>query len=144
MIYDPKKTSDKEKATRKFNELINGDDMFELTSKKRATNNQNSYLHLILGWFSLEYGEPMEYCKEKYFKVLVNKDIFIRQKEDKFLGSIEIIRSTADLTREEKALAITRFRDWSNKEADIYLPEANEDKFLKEIEYEMSRNKRYL
>lgn len=114
----------------------------EITEKR--TEPQNSYLHLILGWFALEYGETLDFVKVNFFKKLCNKDIFITYKDDKFLKKVEIIRSSADITTGEMSIAIDRFRNWSSKEAGIYLPEANEEQNLKSIQEVLNRQRRYL
>jgi len=41
-------------------------------------------------------------------------------------------------------LAINRFRDYSSKEAGIYLPEPNDLVFMQQIEVSMNNNKTYL
>lgn len=114
----------------------------ELTEKR--TEKQNSYLHLILGWFALESGNQMEFVKQKYFKELVNPDIFVIEKDDKYAGRIKVLRSSADVTSKEMTDAIDKFRNWSSMEAGIYLPEANENQFLAHIQEEMNRIRQYL
>ena len=114
----------------------------ELTEKR--TIQQNSYLHLILGWFAIESGNTIKYVKERYYKELVNPDVFIMEKQDKYLGKVLELRSSTELTTAEMATSIERFRNWSSMEAGIYLPAANEDKFLKHIGEEIERNKIWL
>lgn len=65
----------------------------------------------------------------------------MREKDDKILGKVEYLRSSADLSKEEMTLSIDRLRDWSSQTAGVYLPMANEQEFLASIEYEMSRYK---
>jgi hypothetical protein len=109
----------------------------ELTEKR--TNPQNSYLHLILGWFAIESGNTLEYVKQNYYKRLVNPVIFIRTKDDKYTGKTEVLRSSADLTTAEMTTSIKRFRNWAADEAGIYLPESGEDEFLKHIQSEIQK-----
>lgn len=145
MIYDPKNVLDLERAKRRFKQLCDQGKVFELTEKKPIrTLSQNSYLHLILGWFACEYGCTIEYAKKHYFKILCNPDIFIKKNEDKFLGEIKILRSSSDLDTREMTEAIERFRNWSNIEAGIYLPDPNETDFLQSIEIEIQKNKSFL
>ena len=145
MLYDPKNPIDRERATRRMNEFFQKGQVFDLTGKNpKRTIRQNSYLHLILGYFAVETGYTMEWVKEKYFKTLCNKDIFYRVKHDKFLGDEPYYRSSKDLDTGEMTTAIQRFRSWSSSEAGIYLPEPNEDKFLQYIEIELQRHKEYL
>jgi hypothetical protein len=91
----------------------------------------------------LQVGETAEYVKKHYYKILCNKDIYIREVDDKYLGKIKILRSSADLDSEEFSLTITRFRNWSAGEG-IYLPSAEEHMFIQQMEIELSRNKQYL
>mgnify|MGYP003330810326 CR=1 FL=1 len=42
------------------------------------------------------------------------------------------------------SLSIDRFRDYSSKEAGIYLPEPNDLSILKDIEKQITNNKQYL
>ncbi|MDR2042481.1 MAG: hypothetical protein LBP98_09245 [Tannerella sp.] len=109
----------------------------ELTEKR--TVRQNSYLHLILGLFAAESGNRSDYVKEFYYKRLVNPEIFIVEKEDKYLGKIQALRSSADLTTAEMTLTIERFRNWASQEAGIYLPAPNEDEFLAYIQNELEK-----
>ena len=73
----------------------------------------------------------------KYFKRLVNPDLFVEHRYDKYLGEIEVLRSSRDLDTGDMTTAIERFRNWSASEADIYLPAPNEQEFLDSIEREM-------
>ena len=127
----------------KLLEKSNG--IVELTEKKpRRSNQQNAYLHVILGYFAMETGNTLEWVKQQYFKKLVNADIFIREQEDKWLGRMKVLRSSADLDSAEMTTAIDRFRNWSSSEAGIYLPSANEEDMLSLMEIEISRYKQYL
>ena len=55
----------------------------------------------------------------------------------------ERLRSSADLTKEEMNASITRFKIWAAKEG-IYLPEPEDADRLKEIEYLITKNEKYL
>ena len=82
-------------------------------------------------------------CKEWYFKRLCNKDLFVTTRTDKFAGQIEVIRSSADLTKAEMSMAIDRFKRWG-AENGIYLPNPGDESLLRDIEIEMGRNRAYL
>jgi hypothetical protein len=101
-------------------------------------------LHLILGYFAVETGNTLDWVKQQYFKKLVNGEIFIREQDDKYLGKIKVLRSSADLDSAEMTTAIDRFRNWSSAEAGVYLPSANEDEMLALMEVEIARYKQYL
>ena len=77
---------------------------------------------MILGYFACETGNTLEWVKQQYYKKLVNPSIFIRERDDKYLGRIKILRSSADLDSAEMSTSITRFRNWASAEAEyIYL-----------------------
>lgn len=145
MLFDLSNIIQKERFKRRCNDLYKKGCIVDLTEKKQQrTLSQNRYLHLLLGYFALEYGETLQWVKEQYFKKYVNRDIFVRDKTDKILGKTETLRSTRDLDTGEMTLCIDRFRDWSNKECGIYLPTPEDHLFLQEIEIEMDRNRNYL
>lgn len=117
----------------------------ELTEKKgQRTLKQNSYLHLLLAYFALQIGEKMEYVKQELFKRRVNHNYFAREREDRFFGKVLILRSSADLDTKEMTDCIERFRDWSAKEAGVYLPAPDEHTMLGELEREVEDNKRWI
>lgn len=138
MVYDLSNSYDREKFKRRVNSLYQRHSVVELSERKpRRTTPQNSYLHLLLGMFAMETGNTLEFVKQEYFKRLVNHDLFVEQRHDKFAGEIEVLRSSRDLNTGEMTTAIERFRNWSASEADIYLPAPNEQEFLDSIEREM-------
>lgn len=134
MLFDLSKHIDVERAQRRFDQLINEKTIINLTKKAKRTLAQNAYLHLILGWFAMELGYTTDETKQIYKRV--NKDIYEYEK-----NCIPFIRESSDLSTEEMALSIDRWRNYSADKAGVYLPEANEEKFLSEIEIEMSKNK---
>lgn len=126
------------------NALVKKGGIVELTEKKqRRTNLQNAYLHTALSYFACEVGETMDYVKRHYFKILCNKDLFIREVEDKFLGKIKVLRSSADLDTGEMTTAIERWRNWAAGEG-IYIPSPDEHRLVQQMEIEVSRNRMYL
>lgn len=144
MTLDLSNILDMERFDRKVRQCKERRCVVEITEKTLRTLRQNSYLHLILGYFAIEYGETIEYVKQEYFKRLVNRDLFAERKSDRYMGEIEVLRSSRDLTKEQMTLAIERFKDWSSKEAGIRLPDANEQEFLKAIQIELDRQQRYI
>ena len=143
MLYDLSNKVDLTQAQFRFKKLTESGATIDLTEKKRRTTKQNNYLHLILSWFALETAYTLEFVKREYFKLLVNPEIFVIEKDGK-LGKVKDIRSSADLDSKELTTAIDRFKIWASNEAGVYLPDANEDEFLKHIEIEISRKKEWL
>lgn len=144
MLIKTSNPIDKQKAIQHFDKLINKDCMFELTEKmpKRSLS-QNSYLHLIIDYFALETGYSEDYVKREFYKKLCNPSIFIKIVKGT-LGEVQDLRSSKDLDTREMTESIERFRNWSAREAQIYLPEPSDLDFLQQIEYEISKNKNYL
>ena len=114
-----------------------------LSEKVIRTKGQNNYLHLLIGVVAMETGNTLEYCKEWYFKRLCNRDLFITTRMDKYAGNVEVVRSTADLTKEEMSMAIDRFIRWGSQNG-IYMPSPGDESLLREIAIEMGRQKAYL
>lgn len=145
MRYDGSNELHAAQARARLEKLIRERKIFDLTEKKpQRSLSQNSYLHVILAYFACQYGETAEYVKREYYKKLVNPDTFIREREDRFLGRIKYLRSSADLTTEEMTLSIDRFRNWSAESAGIYLPSPDEGRLISLMELEIERNKQFI
>lgn len=143
MQYNLATDLDQERFVNRANALLQKGVVVELTEKTFRSPNQNRYLHLLIGVVAMDTGVGLEYAKREYFKKLVNRDIFIIKKSDKFAGEIEDVRSSADLTIEEMSMAIDRFKRWG-AENGFYMPNPEDTALLKEIEIEMGRLKMYL
>lgn len=142
MVFNSRNEIDKKKAIDKLNQLLSKHCYFELTEKTIRSKSQNSYLHSIISWFAHEYGESTEFCKREFYKKTCNRDIFEIEKINKFTGEIiKEYKSSSDISKEEMTKSITNFRDWSAKEANIYLPSSDEHNYLQEIEYQLSKYK---
>lgn len=125
--------------------LAEGGKIVELTEKKpRRSLPQNKYLHVILAYFGTQTGNTLEWVKQQYYKKLVNPDLFIREKEDKYLGKIKVLRSSAELDTSEFSLSIERFRNWAAQEAGIYIPSADEAILIQQMEICIERDKEFL
>lgn len=112
--------------------------------KMQRTLAQNRYLHLLLSYFASEFGYDLESVKYDIFKKTVNKDIFMRQRENKLGQTITYVRSTTSLDTGELSTAIDRFRNWSAAEVGLYLPEADEYDALLEAEKQIALCEKYL
>jgi hypothetical protein len=146
MIYNPEKEIDVQRAVEKFKYFVKHNKVFELSAKKvPKTYPQLKYAHLIMGWFAWEYGETLEYIKLEYFKKLVNPQIFEYEFINRKTAEVRIeYKSLSNISKEEMTLAIDRFRDYSSKEAGIYLPEPNDLVLMREIEIQLKNNEQYL
>lgn len=145
MKYDGANPLHVQQARAKFEKLIKEQKVFDLTEKKpQRTSNQNRYLHTIIAYFGCETGYDADWVKQQYFKKLVNPNIFIREKEDKYLGKVKYLRSSADLDTEEMSTAIDRFRDWASAEAGVYIPSPEEERLIQLMEIDIEKNKNYI
>lgn len=145
MVYDTSNPLDKANFLLRAKKLAESGKVIELTEKKpRRSLPQNRYLHVLLAYFGTQTGNTLEWVKQQYYKKLVNPDLFIREKEDKYLGKIKVLRSSADLDTSEFSLSIERFRNWASQEAGIYLPSADEYIIIQQMEIEIERNKEFL
>lgn len=144
MKYDGSNPFHAQQARAKLEKLLKEKKVFELTEKKpKRSLSQNRYLHICLAYFGCQIGETMEYVKRNYYKILCNKDTFIREREDKFLGKIKYLRSSADLDSMEMSLTIERFRNFSSAQG-IYIPSPEEERLIQLMEVEIERNKLYI
>lgn len=146
MIYNAKIEFDCIRAKERLDWLIQNKKMFELTQKRPVVSlSQNNYLHLIIGWFAVEYGDTLEYCKQEIFKRQVNPTIFKTEFINRKTGEIrDSWKSINDLDSAEMTTAIERFRNYSSKEFGLYLPQPNEEEFLAEISKQMENFKEWL
>ena len=145
MIYNTSNPLDKANFMLRAKKLADKGVIVDLTEKKpRRSLPQNKYLHVILAYFGAQTGNTLEWVKQQYYKKLVNPDLFIREKEDKYLGRIKVLRSSADLDTSEFSLSIERFRNWAAQEAGIYIPSADEAILIQQMEIEIERSKEFL
>ena len=139
---------DREKARVRFEYLSANGATVELTEKKQQRSiKQNRYFYYLLAYFALDYGETVDYVKSEFFKKTVNPEIFVYERVNQKTGEVRTaLRSSADLDTREMTIAIERFRDWSSKEAGLYLPKPNEDKYMEQImrDVEMYHNQLYI
>lgn len=104
--------------------------------KRNRTLSQNSYLHLLLGAFGLHFGYTIEEAKLIYKQI--SSDIYYYKKKGR-----TFIRSSADLNTEEMAKTIDKFM-LKSAEAGYELPLATNQEWLRQIENEIERSRRYL
>lgn len=145
MTYNLTNTFDQQSARTYLDSLIKKGAKINITERRpKRTIAQNSYLHLLLGYFASQTGDTLDWVKQRYYKYLCNPDLFVRSREDKYLGNVTYLRSSADLTTEEMTMAIERFRNWAASEAGIYLPEATKAEELEALAMEVEKYKTYL
>lgn len=145
MIYDLTSPLQARNAEARLQHLKDKGATVELTQKRaKRTSSQNAYLHVLLAYLALQMGEREDYVKMYYFKILCNPSLFLRDVEDKYMGRLRTVRSSADLSTEEMTTAIERLRHWSMQVLGIYLPEPHEDDMIHEMQTEIGRNKYFI
>lgn len=145
MRYDGSNELHGAQARARLEKLIREKKVFDLTEKKpQRSLNQNAYLHVLISYFACQTGNTAEWVKREYYKKLVNPSLFIREREDPFMGKVKYLRSSADLTTEEMSLSIDRFRSWASESAGIYLPSPDEGRLISLMEIEIERNKEFI
>lgn len=145
-IFNASKPIDQQRAKERLNYFIEKGKIFELTEKRKTRSiSQNSYLHLILSYWALDYGETLEYVKLEHFKKLVNPDIFKTERVNRKTGEIrEAWKSSAELNTKEMTTAIDRFLIYASKEAGVYLPQPSDLTYIDEIKIIVKENEIYL
>lgn len=147
MIYNLSDSLQREQFKRRAEVLLKKQGFVELSEHRfsqERTLKQNSYLHLILGYFGAFIGLRRDVVKEEIFKRRVNPDLFLKESDDSELGKFVYTRSTKDLTVEEMSMAIDRFRNFSAMELGLYIPSSDEKDWIESMEIEVKRNERYL
>ncbi|MCP4984908.1 MAG: hypothetical protein GY928_02230 [Colwellia sp.] len=143
MILDLSNETDQQRAKSYLSRLIEKKCKIELKEiRKKRSISQNSYLHLILNAFGLNFGYSMEEVKQYFFKELVNPDIFNNGEKGELI-TIQDWRSTADLNTKELTTAIDRFLDYSAKNGYL-LPDPKNLVFIQQLENEINSAKQYL
>jgi hypothetical protein len=134
-------------ARQKLDHLIKKKAHIDLSEKQiKKTSSQNRYLHLIISSFALHFGLTVEETKQQIFKEIVNQDIFYEGEHEGIKGfSFSTFRSTADLTKGEKIIAINRFIKFSADQGHN-LPDPDNIAHLYEIENQIEsiENAKYL
>ena len=114
MIYDLKNEYQIPKFKEYVNKLFKERAVVEVKKKlPNRTLAQNSYLHLLLGYFGSEYGCSLDEAKIDFYKRTCNRDLFERKTVNKKGNEVTYLRSSAELTTGEMTLSIDRFRNWS-------------------------------
>lgn len=125
-LYNPKNDEDYQKALAKIERAREKGIYIEITDKSDQTQSQNNYLHLCLAYFADYYGYTPDYVKVNYFKGLVNRDIFLTTRRDRFGKEYSDFRHSSDLTKDETSLAIDRWVKWCAETADLPMPDPDD------------------
>lgn len=143
MQYNLASELDRRRLETRLEALLARNAVVELTEKTQRTLSQNAYLHLLIGVVAMECGVKLEEAKDEYYKRLINRDLFVIEKDYPHIGRVETLRSSAELTVEEMSLSIDRLKNWG-AENGIYLPNPEDRELLRDIEIEMGKYRQYL
>lgn len=146
MWYNLKNPLEIDKFKDRAIELRNKGAIVELTEKKPRSLQANKYLHLMLSKFALEYGYTLDEVKTHFYKVVVNPDLFVRERVDKFSGEVyKYVRSSTELTSDEMSKSIEAFREFWLEEGGYRFPSSDEYIALLHIQHDVeNESKKYL
>jgi hypothetical protein len=146
MIFDVSNELNRKKAIERFKFFLDKKKTFELTEKRPLrTLSQNNYLHLILSWYALEYGETLKHTKLELFKKQLSPDIFKTEFVNKKNGECrDEWKSSANIDTKQMTTAINRFRNYASKQAGIYLPSPDDLIELQDIKNQIENYAEYL
>ena len=138
MRYDAQKTYDIEKSKEYLNKLIKDKVCYELKKivKKRSTI-QNAYLHVLISIWGNHHGLLLEEAK----KVIKEEIGYTYEKKGR-----TFLMLTRNMNSKELTVFIDKFRDWSVKVCDYYLPtslEYFEDQMRFDNEIDIYKNLDY-
>lgn len=146
MKYDLKNEQERKDAQDYLSKLLEQKVIVDITRKfTRRTYSQNNYLHLLLSYCALEFGETLEYFKHFVWKQHINKDIFLTQYVNPKTGEVrDDWKSSADLDTKQMTVAIERLLDFAPREMGIQLPSANDVDAMRRLENHIEQNRKYL
>ena len=145
MIYDLNTEIDRERLTKRITALFSARKVVEVKEyRPKRTSPQNRYLHALLGIVAMTTGNTLEDVKVQYFKKHCNSEIFVTRRDDKILGSVVVLRSSADLDTGEMTTAIDRFVRWYESESGEVLPRPDDEAYIQAIEVEMAKHRYWL
>ena len=145
MIYDLSNEYDRAKFKEREKSLLNEKAVVELARKTtKRTLAQNSYLHVLLGYFASEFGYTLEEVKHDIFKKKCNPDLFIHRRKNKRGFEVNYVRSSTELDKAQMTTAIERFRNYSSAVCGLYLPEPNEYRALTFAQQQIEKYKEFM
>lgn len=137
MKFDFRVATEVQRATEYFDQLKEKRALVELTkiSPKRSLR-QNSFVHLLISAFALHYGYTIIEAKQIYKEL--NKDVYAYTKNKRLF-----YKSSADITKEDMAKSIDKFRQ-ASAEQGYDLPLATDEAWIRSLENAVSAARYYL
>lgn len=137
MKFNTAMPHEKSQAMSYFMKLINKKSLVEVKKiNPNRTLRQNSYLHLLIGYFGQHFGYTLEEAKQIYKEI--NKGIYAYEKKGRLFW-----RSSTELDTSQMTQSIDQFRAKS-KENGCPLPAATDKEWLRSIENAIEQSSHYL
>lgn len=137
MIFDLANSTELAGAREYLNQVARLGRRVEITRKaEHRTLQQNSYLHLLLGYFGTQTGYTAAEAKTLYKRL--NADLYIYEK-----NGAKFLKSSADLSKEDMMKSIDKFIEYAEHEG-IPLPAPDNQKFLDLASNTVEAQERYL
>lgn len=141
MLYNLNDEFSRKKFASRVRYLWEKRPLVELTDASKRSTNQNSYLHLCLGIIAADTGNSLEVVKQ-YYKEQICPDIYVTYKQDKLLGQVKVVESSAKINKEKMSQSIDRLRMFASN-IGIYLPSPEDTAALAQAEMEVFNNTYY-
>lgn len=137
MIYDLSGDIDKQRATERFNALLNAHKVIELKEKrKRRTINANRYIHVLFSLFGIEFGYSLEESKT----LLKRECPFMRYEK----SGQAFLKRTSDMDTKELSEFIDWIRNYSSIQGLYLLTSQEYIENSHHIDQQIDSHKRYL
>lgn len=109
------------------------------------TVQQNAYLWVTITYVALEEGYPKDYIEQAFKEV--NKDVFLRERENKMGKKYQYWRHIPDLDKEEMSECIDRWLHHCAMERGLYIPSPQDHAYMlwqTQVERNAELNKEFL
>lgn len=136
MLYNLNDEYNRKKFAARVRYLWEKRALVELSDTSRRSLSQNNYLHLCLGLIASDTANSLEVVKQ-YYKEQICPDIYVSYKEDKLLGRIKIVESSAKISKEKMSESIDRLRMFAST-IGIYLPSPEDEAALAQAQMEIN------
>jgi hypothetical protein len=148
MLYNPNSEHDVKKARVRFEQLIEKGKPFELTDISKRSLRKNAFVHVLLQYLALEMGWTLSYTKQRIWKALWCKEIFVIKRVSQKTGEeFTDIRSSADLSEEEMQKAIDILIEKASMQCGVLFPNKTSSTFDNDfaiMQKEIWSNQQYL
>ena len=137
MIYRLSNEIEARNAQSRLDYLIRKGKKIEIKQRNsKRTLSQNSFLHLLIGYFGSQYGLSLLEAKQ-YYK-MINEDLYYYDK-----SGYTYIKSSKDLNKADMARSIDRFINHAEANG-IQMPRAGEQEFIDHAINQVEQNANYL